>query len=71
MTAGRRPPAGVRLGGAEQRGGLMPKRVVICGRCKRERKVHARGLCRSCYQYLWDWYPEVLKGFSVGKQARQ
>src|SRR6266542_3907210 len=44
-------------------------RMVVCARCRRERPVHARGLCRSCYQHLWKGQPAVLKRFRPSRRA--
>jgi hypothetical protein len=27
--------------------------IIVCARCKRERKHHGKGMCQSCYKYLW------------------
>ena len=40
-------------------------------RCKRERRVHARGLCRPCYQHLWLSRPETLRGYSAERWVEQ
>src|SRR5256885_15817886 len=42
---------------------------VACARCGRVRPLHARGLCRPCYQYLWGWQRAALARYPAARAA--
>jgi len=40
-----------------------------CARCARARPLHARGLCRLCYQSLWGWQRAALARYPAARAA--
>ena len=42
---------------------------MACLHCHRDRPIHARGLCKTCYPHLYQHRPEFLRRYPTVSRA--